>query len=213
MQPLPITVRFAQLLASLLVCQTTLAVLITYGNYFPPNFRADFLLGRSEYFFGTYQWAFYVHILSGPFTLIAGLILLSEAARRRFPKSHRYLGRVQVLCILFLVTPSGLWMARYAATGAVAAVGFGTLAVFTAFCAAKGWQLAVQRRFDEHRLWMLRCYLLLCSAVVLRVIGGLSEVLQLYWTYPFAAWLSWLLPLAALELVRATTLSLRLQRS
>ncbi|WP_261342792.1 hypothetical protein [Pirellulimonas nuda] len=33
-------------LACLLVCQTTFRVLLTYSDYFPPNFQADFLLGR-----------------------------------------------------------------------------------------------------------------------------------------------------------------------
>ncbi|QEG37457.1 hypothetical protein Pr1d_48030 [Bythopirellula goksoeyrii] len=179
--------------------QTTIVVLLTIRDYFPPNFHSDFLNGRSRYFFGAYQWAFYAHILSGPFTLFAGLVLLSDSVRRRFPAWHRRLGRVQVLCVLLLVTPSGLWMARFAATGAVAGVGFAMLAIATALCAAMGWRRAVQRRFDEHRQWMLRCYVLLCSAVVLRKIGGLSEILEVEGTYPIAAWISWLLPLIVLE--------------
>jgi len=203
------TLRIAQLLACLLVCKTTIIVLLTFPDYFPPNFRSDFLLGRNEYFFGPYQWAFYTHIISGPFTLISGLVLLNGSVRRRFPAVHRNLGRVQIACILFLVAPSGLWMAWYAATGTVAAAGFATLAIVTTICGAKGWQAAIQRRFDQHRRWMLRCYMLLCSAVVVRVIGGLSDVLGAEWTYPFAAWLSWLLPLFVLESLRLSQLSFR----
>jgi len=187
------------MLACLLVCKTTLVVLLTFPDYFPPNFRSDFLSGRNAYFFGPYQWAFYAHILSGPFVLINGLILIGDPVRRRFPRWHRRLGKIQVASVLFLVAPSGLWMAWYAATGAVAAVGFVTLAVVTAICAAKGWRAAIHRRFGEHRRWMLRCYVLLCSAVVLRVIGGLSDVLGVEGIYPYAAWLSWLLPLFVLE--------------
>ena len=63
-------------------------------------------------------------------------------------------------------------MAWYAATGIFAAAGFATLAVVTAFCVVKGWQAATQHHFDEHRWWMLRCFVLLCSAVLLRAIGG-----------------------------------------
>lgn len=191
--------RVVQVLACLLVLRTTAFVLFSFRDYFPPNFRSDFLLGRSAYFFGPYQWAFYAHILSGPFTLVCGLILISDFVRRRFPAWHRRLGRVQVAVVLLLVAPSGLWMAWHASTGAVAAAGFATLAVVTAVCAANGWRAAVHRRFDTHRRWMLRCYVLLCSAVVLRVIGGLSETLGAEWTYPFAAWISWLAPLAVLE--------------
>lgn len=206
MQPLLLTLRVIQLLAVLLICKTTATVLYTFRDYFPPNFRADFLLGRDDYFFGAYQWAFYAHIIAGPFTLLAGLVLLSDSVRRRFPVWHRRLGRVQVLCVLFIVTPSGLWMARYAMSGTIAAVGFATLAVVTAICAAMGWRAAVRRRFDQHRRWMLRYYVLLCSAVVIRVIGGMSEVTGIEWTYPIASWTSWLLPLLVLELLNSKTL-------
>ena len=195
-------VRTALVLACLLICKTTLAIVLGYSNYFPPNFRADFLLGRSSYFFGAYRWAFYMHILSGPVTLFAGLVLLSNLFRSRFPAWHRRIGRVQVALVLLLVTPSGLWMSWYAATGQVAGMGFAVLSVATAVCAILGWRAAVSRRFQHHQRWMQRCYALLCSAVVLRVIGGLSEVLQIEWTYPYAAWVSWLGPIIALEFWR-----------
>jgi len=194
-------IRLIQLLAILLICKTIVTVLGNYLDYFPANFRSDFLLGRQSYFYGPYQWAFYTHIISGPFTLVAGLVLLSETVRRRRPAVHRVLGRVQVLCVLFIVSPSGLWMATRAATGPVAGAGFAVLAVATAVAAAMGWRNAVARRFDLHRQWMLRCYVLLCSAVALRVMGGASEVLGLDGTYPIAAWLGWIVPLAALELL------------
>lgn len=205
--------RLVQLLACILLCQTTLVVVLGFRDYFPPNFRSDFLLGREAYFFGPYQWAFYAHILSGPFALVAGLVLISEAFRRRFPAWHRRLGRAQIMCVIFLVAPSGLWMAFYTATGFVAASGFAALAIATAICGVKGLQSAVQRRFDQHRLWMLRCFALLCSAVVLRLIGGLSETLTIAGTYPFAAWLSWLLPLIFIESLRFNSRLLPLRRS
>lgn len=187
-------------LAGLLILKTTALILLSYHDYFPPNFRSDFLLGRREYFYGPYQWAFYAHIISGPFCLIAGMVLISESIRRRFPSAHRSLGKLQIVCVVFVMAPSGLWMAWYSATGTVAAVGFATLAVATAVCAVQGWRAAVGRRFNQHRRWMLRCFVLLCSAVVLRLIGGLSEILGAEWTYPFAAWASWLVPLIVLEL-------------
>ena len=48
---------------------------------------------------------------------------------------------------------------------------------------------------------MWRCYLLLCSAVVLRLLGGLATVtgVTAIWFDPVAVWASWLLPLAAFE--------------
>ena len=91
--------------------------MLKYRDYVPPNFESDFLRGRESYFSGSYHWAFYVHIASGPVALILGLILIGEQFRLSFPKWHRLLGRIQGLTVLFLVTPSGLWMAKYAEVG------------------------------------------------------------------------------------------------
>ncbi|MCA9026866.1 MAG: DUF2306 domain-containing protein [Planctomycetaceae bacterium] len=190
-----------RLVVGVLIIRVTFAVLRNYPDYLPPNFSADFLLGREAYFFGSYQWAFYAHIVSGPLTLIIGLALMSERFRRRFPAWHRVLGRIQVVCVLLLVTPSGFWMAFHAQAGAVAGVGFAALAFATGLCACCGWRSAVRRRFTVHRRWMSRCYLLLCSAVVLRLTAGLFTVtgVEADWTYPLTAWTSWLVPLAIYE--------------
>lgn len=188
-------------LATLLILKVNGAVVWGYRNYFPPNFRSDFLHGREDYFFGPYQWAFYGHIAVGPVALVLGTILISERFRRRFPQWHRALGRIQVATILLGVTPSGLWMAYYAAPGIIAAISFASLAIATGTCAALGLRAAMQRRFAVHRRWMWRCYLLLCSAVVLRLLGGLATVsgVQTEWFDPLATWACWLLPLAAYE--------------
>ena len=170
-----ISTKVIRVLAGLLVAQTVVAVLLSFPDYFPPNFRSDFLLGRGDYFYGAYAWAFYAHVLSGPVTLVLGMVLMSSRFRVRWPAWHRVFGRAQVMCVLLLLAPSGFWMAWYSA-GVVAAVGFATLAVATAATAAMGWCSALTRRFAEHRIWMQRCYVLLCSAVVIRVIGGASNV-------------------------------------
>ena len=197
-------ILLARALACCLILQTTLAIVFTYGDYFPPDFQAEFLLGRRTYFYGAYQWAFFAHILCGPYCLLLGLVLMSGRFRNRYPKWHRQLGKLHAGSVLFVLAPSGLAMAGHAVTGSVAAAGFASLAVATATCTALGWQAAVRRRLDHHRRWMERSFALLCSAVVLRLVGGLSEVLGIDGTYPYAAWASWLLPLAALEAWRLT---------
>lgn len=170
----------------------------------PPQFETGFLNGRDSYFWDGYHLAFYVHVVSGPCSLLLGMVLLSERFRRRFAAWHRRLGRVQVACVLLVVSPSGLGMSFYAETGAIAGAGFGTLAVATGLCVLLGWRSAVKRRIAEHRVWMLRCYVLLCSAVVLRLTAGVATVTDVegVWHYQTAAWTSWLVPLAILEVWR-----------
>jgi hypothetical protein len=196
--------RLVVLLAAVLVWRVTFSVVSEYHNYFPPNFESDFLHGRETYFWGPYRWAFYLHLASGPLALLLGTVLISERLRNRFPRWHRRLGRVQGVMVLFLVAPSGLWMAWYAATGAIAGAGLGTLAIATAVCMALGWRAAVQRRYAVHQRWMQRTFALLCSAVVIRIIGGAATVVDFdaLWLYPTSCWVSWLLPLAILELAR-----------
>ena len=193
-----------KLLSTLLIIKIIAAVLLSYRDYMPPNFDRGFLIDRDPYFFGSYQRAFYVHVTSGPLSLILGLILLSKIARLRFPKWHHILGCVQAANVLLWVAPSGLWMSRYAESGLVAGLGFGTLSTVTGLSVALGWRAAVQRRFQAHQIGMERCFALLCSAVVLRFIGGAATLANIEWPwiYPVSAWISWLLPLSGYELWR-----------
>lgn len=193
--------RVFTLLAALLIWRVTASVVYEYCNYFPPNFATDFLRGRETYFWGPYSWAFYVHLASGPISLLLGTVLISDRLRARWPKWHRRLGRVQGINVLLLVAPSGLWMARYAVTGAIAGAGLGALSIATAVFIALGWRAAVQRRYAMHQRWMERTFVLLCSAVVIRIIGGLATVTNFdaMWLYPASCWGSWLLPLAIYE--------------
>lgn len=73
----------------------------------------------------------------------------------------------------------------YASTG----VGFASLAVATVWL---GWRAAVRRSFVQHRRWMVRCYILLCSAVVLRLTARFFIVTNIAgdWIYPMTAWTS-----------------------
>ena len=187
--------------AALVVLRVTGSVVLGFRDYFPANFGSDFLRGRESYFFGPYQSAFYTHILSGPLALVFGLVLLSDRFRTWSPTAHRVLGRIQGLNVLFVVCPSGLWMAWYAATGPIAAVSFALLAIATGACTALGWRAAVRGQYGLHKRWMNRSFVLLCSAVVLRVAGGLGTVLEVEspWYDQIASWACWTVPLAALE--------------
>ncbi|MGC1273617.1 MAG: DUF2306 domain-containing protein [Planctomycetaceae bacterium] len=110
MSSLPSTYRrLLSVLTAILIVKVTLSVVWGYRDYLPPDFNADFLRGRQSYFFDGYQWAFYAHIVAGPVTLLAGLLLVSDRFRMRRPVWHRGLGRIQAAAVLLFVAPSGLW--------------------------------------------------------------------------------------------------------
>lgn len=192
------------ILGALLVWKVVFSVAIGYRDYFPPDFESDFLRGRAPYFWGMYGVAFYMHLFAGPVSLILGTVLVSDRIRRIAPLWHRRLGSMQFACVLLLLAPSGLWMSYYAETGAVAASGLGLLAIATATCVMIGWRFARRRSFVDHRRWMWRTFILLCSAIVIRMIGGLATVAQwdAPWLYPFSTWASWLVPLLVFELTQ-----------
>ena len=152
-----------------------------------------------------------MHIVFGPVALLLGTVLISEHFRARLPRGHRILGRVQTVCVLLLIVPSGLWMAFYADAGVIAGTGFAALSLATGGFAVLGFRAAIRRRLVQHRRWMWRCYLMMFSAVVLRIIGGIALIggLETAWTYPFAAWASWLLPLAVFEVIERVRTSER----
>jgi uncharacterized membrane protein len=189
-------------LAVVLILRVLAAILANYPDYFPPDFDSLFLQGREATFTGVYRPAFYVHIFSGPVVLVGGLILLNESVRRRYGSLHRWLGRVQVVVLLLFVLPSSVVMSRHAFGGWPAGLSFLLLSAATASCVVAGVIHARRRRYDRHRRWMLRSYVLICSAVALRLISGaagLVEVPSPEGAYIVASWGSWLVPLAAYE--------------
>jgi small-conductance mechanosensitive channel len=194
--------RFVRPLAAAVVLIVLGKTLLAYVHYLPPNFSSGFLHGRKEYFFDGYHMAFYAHIISGPLALLLGTILISDTFRRQWPLWHRFLGRLEVVVVLVAVAPSGLWMARHAVGGPIAAAGLVVLAVLTSACTALGWRAAVRRRFREHERWMWRTYLLLSSTIILRIIGGIATVtgVSATWFDPAAVWVSWVAPIAIHEL-------------
>ena len=191
-------------LAVVLILRVLAVILANYPDYFPPNFDSLFLQGRETTFNGIYQTAFYVHICSGPIVLFNGLILLSETFRRRFRGWHKRLGWVQVIVLLAFVLPTSAIMSRHAFGGWPAGLSFLLLSAATATCAIVGVVYACRRSYDQHRRWMLRSYVLICSAVTLRLISGTAGLVGVSspeQAYIFAVWISWLLPLAAYEII------------
>ncbi|MCA9206864.1 MAG: DUF2306 domain-containing protein [Planctomycetales bacterium] len=200
--------KLALFALGLLAFKTFAAVLWEYRWYFPPDFESSaFLVGRKTSFVGPYRVAFYVHLVSGPVTLILAAVLVFTGSamrgRRSLGRLHRAAGRWQVVVVLFALAPSGLIMSRQALAGPVAGVGFASLAILTALYAAMAWRRAAQRRHSAHRHWALGCTVLLVSPLLLRIVGGVFVTLQIEspWSYRINAWLSWLIPLFVYEAI------------
>ena len=190
----------------MLFARVMFLIVYEYQRYFPPDFAEGFLLDREAYFWGVYSAAFYSHIAIGPIVLlIAVFLMLSGAGNRylkRFAHWHRPLGKLQFLLVVFLLTPTGIVMSTRANTGAVAGVAFLLLSLATAFSMiAAVWHIR-HGNIAVHRRWATRCFLLLCSPMLLRLMQG--AVITLNYdsvaTYPVSAWASWTVPLLLFEI-------------
>ncbi|QDV47141.1 hypothetical protein Enr13x_70500 [Stieleria neptunia] len=181
-----------------------LSILYQYRWYFPPDFDASpFLAGRRFSFAGLYRWAFYLHVFAGPVALILGTFLLFSGGKPRWQRIHRKVGKTQCALIGLMVVPSGLVMSLQAYAGPIAQLGFVVQSILTGVTILVAVSFARAGNLVAHRRWANRCYLLLWSPLLLRVVAGLMIVsnLESEWTYRLNAWLSWLVPLAVYEWV------------
>jgi uncharacterized membrane protein len=192
------TVKYVTLF---IVCFVGYFIIQLYRRYFPPIFAYGFLQGREDYFLPFYAVAFYTHIISAPVALFTGAIQFVDRLRISKPKLHRWIGMIYVATVLGLVAPSGLAMAFAAPFGWITIVGFALLSVLTWLVTLQAFRLAKQHRFRLHEQWMIRSYVLICSAVALRLLAIVETDLHLdpIWSYRANAWLSWVIPLAIYE--------------
>lgn len=99
-------------------------------------------------------------LLLGPWQFVRRL-------RTSRPTLHRWTGRTYVACCL-VGGAAGLVLAFGARTGPVSTAGFGSLAVLWVTVTTLAWRAVLDRRFAEHRRWMIRSYALTFAAVTLR---------------------------------------------
>ncbi|MDV6029098.1 MAG: DUF2306 domain-containing protein [Phycisphaera sp. RhM] len=181
-----------------------LSILYQYRWYFPADFDASpFLAGRRFSFVGLYRWAFYLHLFAGPAALMLGTFLLYSGGKSRWRRVHRTAGKTQCALIGLMVVPSGLVMSLQAYAGPIAQLGFIVQSILTGMTILVAVSFVRAGNLAAHRRWATRCYLLLWSPLLLRVVAGLMIVsnLESEWTYRLNAWLSWLVPLAVYEWV------------
>jgi len=180
------------LLLLLLAFFTALMLEITL-QYIPIRTDAAFLQIKQEYI-AIIPWriAFFVHVFSSMFVLIAGFTQFSPYLLGSYKTWHRIIGKIYVIDILFVTGPASFIMALLANGGIFSRIAFTTLAILWIATTAKAWQSAMNRQFIAHREWMMRSYALTLSAVTLRAWKWLLIALfhlRPLDTYRMVAWL------------------------
>ncbi len=112
--------------------------------------------------------ALVAHIVFALIALIAGFFQFSDRIRVSQPKIHRYMGRVYVVSVL-ISGVLALVVVSYV-ENFTKAVSFLVLSLLWIFTTWRGYRTAVQRRFEEHRQWIMRSFGFTLVAVIARLL-------------------------------------------
>jgi hypothetical protein len=157
---------------------------------------------------------FAMHVLLAAVMTLTGLVQLVPALRRKFPKLHRWSGRIFLVLACFLAL-GGLWLTwgRGTYLSLVSAVSVSFNAVLILVCAVYTLRFALARRFADHQRWAMRLFLVANGVWFIRVglmgwiminqsprwmnnsMSGPADIVISYGSY--------LIPLAVLELYAA----------
>ncbi|TDU66514.1 putative membrane protein DUF2306 [Prosthecobacter fusiformis] len=141
---------------------------ITLG-YYPLRDDAGFLQIKQQYLaIDHWRMAFWIHVFTSMFALLAGFTQFFPAILRKAPHVHRWMGKLYVLNVCFVTGPASLVMAFYANGGWTSRLAFILLALGWILTTTAAWRYACQRKWMAHQEWMMRSYALTLSALTLR---------------------------------------------
>lgn len=126
--------------------------------------------------------AFYAHICGGGLALLLGPLQFWRRVRERWPRAHRWIGRVYLLAV-GVGGLAGLVLAPVNAAGLIGVLGFGSLALLWLLTGWLAYRAIRKRDIPGHRAWMMRNFALSYAAVTLRIWLPLLILAQL----PFAS--------------------------
>jgi hypothetical protein len=108
------------------------------------------------------------HIIFACIALITGFLQFIERIRIQNPKTHRFLGRAYVISV-FISGLLALAVVFYI-ENFTKSLAFFTLTIVWLVTCWNGYLSAVKRRFNQHRIWMLRSFGVTLVAVSARLL-------------------------------------------
>jgi len=189
-----------------------LLITIKSLDYYAPDFTSGFLSDKENVFRGAYKIAFYFHIIFTPIILLVGTTQVFFNLNKRGGKLHQNLGKIYVFLILFVCAPSGVVMSFYAFGGFTSILSFLILSLLLFVFTYNGFKAIISGNIARHRKNIIRSYLLILSAILLRIFSFIS-VHYFNWDgenmYTFIAWASWLPSLVIYEIWYYKSLQLK----
>lgn len=153
----------------LLLCTGTFLMLRIIVAYFSFDDQNGFLAVKQDYM-GNPVWktAFYIHVFSSIFTLIAGFTQFSRFILKKYRHVHRLMGKLYAYDILLINFPAGMIIAFYANGHWPTRTAFIILDLLWFWFTYKGVTAIRSGDVKAHRKFMILSYALTLSAVTLR---------------------------------------------
>jgi uncharacterized membrane protein YozB (DUF420 family) len=140
-------------------------VVYLLSAYVPPNIDTS----RIPLTYGGIQYVLLVaHIFTAAVATVAGLAQLWPWLRRRYPVAHRWTGRAYFFLGVFPSSVLAIPVMLMAPFGVSLQAAIATLDVLWMISAVAGYRAARQRRFADHRKWMIRNYGLTFASIASR---------------------------------------------
>ncbi|HWY37774.1 MAG TPA: DUF2306 domain-containing protein [Bacteroidia bacterium] len=194
---------------TLLVLYFVFLMFLVTLPYLSFKLNVDFLLTKQSIIhLKHWRYAFYAHILSSIFVLLAGAVQFWNYFLKQYKKWHRRIGKMYVYIILFVSGPGGLVMSFYANGNELAKTSFVLLSVLWISCTALAFYFAVKKDFVKHRQFMIRSYALTLSAITLRAYAFVIPHffhMDAKEEYALIAWTSWTINLLVAEIIIFST--------
>lgn len=162
------------------------ALLITQNSLrdFGPGGEGIFIEQRGE--IGRqplWKGCLYVHVAAGIVCLLSVLPQFSRKLLRRIPALHRGCGRIYAISVLFVLCPTGIYLAFFAKGGLAGQTAFLLLGVATFHATLRGVTAMIgsSRDLTAHREWMIRSFAFAASAITFRIyhfaffLGGVAD--------------------------------------
>lgn len=177
----------------LVVISGSVLVIASSLPYLLPGIRHPFLFERMPLSLDR-LWlvSLKVHVACGLFCLPAGLFLFARRARDHWPRLHRVLGRGYASIILFVLAPTGVYLAPYSKYGWASGSGFVLSAAILVMTTIDAIRAARHGDEQRHRAAALHSYAQVASAISFRVYHLAFQLLQLPYetNYIASVWLS-----------------------
>ena len=202
--------RFSNILSGLVKTVAFLLILligslivIATSRYLNPDETGGYLASRTLDTISLIRFTVLVHALVSFVLLLTSGTLIFLRLEQKYSTAHRLAGKFTVFLTILVVVPTGFVLSYHALGGLDGKLIFALLTLLTLLFISFGFYNAMKRRFDLHKKWMLRFFVLLTSAIWLRI--NLFICFQVKWVitendYLWCAVLSWVPQLLLLEL-------------